>query len=191
MWTKFTWHLCRFGPVEFMCCRHHNLQSVMCIIEICWMLSAQATSGGGGWPMSVWLTPDLRPFIGGTYFPPRDSGRRTGLKTVLLRIIEQVGANIYVSYNLKYFTLLHIYIYIYIYIHTVACIQCSIGTKGPKVCQENIPHTLHHHHQPEPLRQGRINPCFHVLYAKFWPFHLNVAAEIETHQTRQHFYNLL
>ncbi len=72
----------------------------------------------------------------------------------------------------------------------MACIQCSIGTKGPKVCQENIPHTLHHH-QPEPLRQGRINPCFHVLYAKFWPFHLNVAAEIETHQTRQHFYNLL
>ncbi len=29
---------------------------------------------------------------------------------------------------------------------TVAFKQCSIGTKGPKVCQENIPHTLHHHH---------------------------------------------
>jgi len=60
------------------------------LIEIQLMLSAQATSGGGGWPMSVWLTPDLRPFLGGTYFPPRDSGRRPGLKTVLLRIIEQV-----------------------------------------------------------------------------------------------------
>ncbi len=67
---------------------------VSCIIEIRWMLSAQATSGGGGWPMSVWLTPDLKPFIGGTYFPPRESGRRPGLKTVLLRIIEQVGAKI-------------------------------------------------------------------------------------------------
>lgn len=41
--------------------------------------------------MSVWLTPDLRPFIGGTYFPPRDQGRQPGLKTVLLRIIEQVA----------------------------------------------------------------------------------------------------
>lgn len=40
--------------------------------------------------MSVWLTPDLRPFIGGTYFPPKDSGRRPGLKTVLTRIMEQV-----------------------------------------------------------------------------------------------------
>lgn len=40
--------------------------------------------------MSVWLTPDLRPFIGGTYFLPRDHGRRPGLKTVLLRIIDQV-----------------------------------------------------------------------------------------------------
>ncbi len=50
---------------------------------------------------------------------------------------------------------------------------------------------LHHHHQPEPLRQDRMDPCFQVLYAKFWPYHLNVAAEIETHQTRQRFYNLL
>lgn len=55
---------------------------------ICFPL--QATSEGGGWPMSVWLTPDLRPFIGGTYFPPRDLGRRPGFKTVLLRIMEQV-----------------------------------------------------------------------------------------------------
>ncbi len=36
-----------------------------------------------------------------------------------------------------------------------------------------------------------MNPCFHVLYAKFWPYYLNVVAEIETHQTRQRFSNLL
>ncbi len=36
-----------------------------------------------------------------------------------------------------------------------------------------------------------MNPCFYILYAKFWPYHLNVAAEIETHQTRQRFSNLL
>lgn len=40
--------------------------------------------------MSAWLTPDLRPFIGGTYFPPRDQRGRPGLKTVLMRIMEQV-----------------------------------------------------------------------------------------------------
>ncbi len=70
-------------------------------------------------------------------------------------------------------------------------IRCSMDTKGLKVYQENIPHTLHHHQQPEPLRRYRMDPCFHVLYAKFWPYHLNVAAEIKTHQTRQRFSNLL
>ncbi|KAM4716017.1 spermatogenesis-associated protein 20 isoform 1-T1 [Anableps anableps] len=58
-------------------------------VDKVYMTFVQATSGGGGWPMSVWLTPDLRPFIGGTYFPPRDQGRRPGFKTVLTRIIEQ------------------------------------------------------------------------------------------------------
>ncbi len=57
--------------------------------------------------------------------------------------------------------------------------QCSIGTK----CAKKISPTPLHHHQLELLRQGRMDPCFHVLYAKFWPYHLNVAAEIETHQT--------
>ncbi|TRY94239.1 hypothetical protein DNTS_021997, partial [Danionella cerebrum] len=62
-------------------------------VDKVYMTFVQATSGGGGWPMSVWLTPDLKPFIGGTYFPPRDSGRRPGLKTVLFRIIEQWQTN--------------------------------------------------------------------------------------------------
>uniref|UniRef100_A0A8B9KBJ2 Spermatogenesis associated 20 n=1 Tax=Astyanax mexicanus TaxID=7994 RepID=A0A8B9KBJ2_ASTMX len=58
-------------------------------VDKVYMTFVQATSGGGGWPMSVWLTPSLRPFIGGTYFPPRDSSRRPGFKTILLRIMEQ------------------------------------------------------------------------------------------------------
>ncbi len=45
--------------------------------------------------------------------------------------------------------------------------QCSIGTKGPKMCQKKSPTPLNHHHQPEPLRQGRMDPGFHVLYTKF------------------------
>jgi uncharacterized protein len=37
-----------------------------------YMTATQATTGGGGWPMSVWLTPDLKPFYCGTYFPAKN-----------------------------------------------------------------------------------------------------------------------
>jgi uncharacterized protein YyaL (SSP411 family) len=53
-----------------------------------YMSYIQATTGSGGWPMSVWLTPDLKPFAGGTYFPPEDRGGRAGLMTALERIAE-------------------------------------------------------------------------------------------------------
>ncbi len=39
-------------------------------IDKIYMTATLATTGGGGWPMSVWLTPDLKPFYCGTYFPP-------------------------------------------------------------------------------------------------------------------------
>ncbi|KAH9948039.1 hypothetical protein B0H21DRAFT_735904 [Amylocystis lapponica] len=39
-------------------------------VDRLYMLFLQATTGGGGWPMSVWLTPELHPFFAGTYFPP-------------------------------------------------------------------------------------------------------------------------
>lgn len=52
---------------------------------------SQATSSGGGWPMNVWLTPSLQPFVGGTYFPPEDGLTRVGFRTVLTRIRDQVG----------------------------------------------------------------------------------------------------
>ena len=44
------------------------------------MTFVQATTGGGGWPMSVWLTPELKPFFGGTYFPPDDRYGRAGFR---------------------------------------------------------------------------------------------------------------
>ncbi len=69
--------------------------------------------------------------------------------------------------------------------------NAQLVLRGPKCAKKISPTPLHHHHQPEPLRQGRMDPCFHVLYAKFWPYHLNVAAEIETLQTRQRFYKPL
>jgi hypothetical protein len=46
----------------------------------------QSTTGRGGWPMSVWLTPDRNPFFGGSYFPPEDRYGMTGFKTILLSI---------------------------------------------------------------------------------------------------------
>lgn len=51
----------------------------------------KATQGGGGWPMSVFLTPELKPFVGGTYFPPEDSYDRPGFATILKKISEQVS----------------------------------------------------------------------------------------------------
>jgi uncharacterized protein YyaL (SSP411 family) len=43
---------------------------------------------GGGWPLSMFLTPDAKPLMGGTYFPPRDKDGMLGFSTVLDRVIE-------------------------------------------------------------------------------------------------------
>jgi uncharacterized protein YyaL (SSP411 family) len=48
-----------------------------------YMAAVQAMTGGGGWPMSVFLTPDLAPFFGGTYFPPEDRHGMPGFPRVL------------------------------------------------------------------------------------------------------------
>jgi uncharacterized protein YyaL (SSP411 family) len=48
-----------------------------------YMAAVQAMTGGGGWPMSVFLTPDLEPFYGGTYFPPDDRHGLPAFRRVL------------------------------------------------------------------------------------------------------------
>jgi len=55
-------------------------------IDRIYMTFVQATTGSGGWPMSVWLTPDLRPFFGGTYFPPVNRFGHPGFPAVLTQI---------------------------------------------------------------------------------------------------------
>lgn len=50
------------------------------------MTFVQATTGQGGWPLNVFLTPDLRPFFGGTYFPPTDRPGRPGFLSLLTQI---------------------------------------------------------------------------------------------------------
>ncbi|WVZ05300.1 hypothetical protein V8G54_018646 [Vigna mungo] len=46
----------------------------------------KALYGGGGWPLSVFLSPDLKPLMGGTYFPPDDKYGRPGFKTILRKV---------------------------------------------------------------------------------------------------------
>ena len=57
-------------------------------VDRVYMTFVQATTGGGGWPMSVWLTPRLEPFVGGTYFPPEDRFGQPAFKRILQRIAE-------------------------------------------------------------------------------------------------------
>ncbi|MBI3472482.1 MAG: thioredoxin domain-containing protein [Candidatus Solibacter usitatus] len=57
-------------------------------VDRIYMTYVQATTGGGGWPMSVWLTPDLKPFVGGTYFPPDNRYGKPGFPAVLERIAQ-------------------------------------------------------------------------------------------------------
>ncbi|XP_071796859.1 spermatogenesis-associated protein 20-like [Asterias amurensis] len=58
-------------------------------VDRVYMTFVQASSGGGGWPMSVWLTPDLKPIVGGTYFPPADRYGRPGFATIVKSIYSQ------------------------------------------------------------------------------------------------------
>lgn len=58
-----------------------------------YMSAVQSITGQGGWPMSVFLTPDLQPFYGGTYFPPVDRYGMPGFPTVLLSIARAYQSN--------------------------------------------------------------------------------------------------
>jgi uncharacterized protein YyaL (SSP411 family) len=53
-----------------------------------YMTAVQLLTQHGGWPMSVWLTPDLKPFYGGTYFPPADRHGLPGFLRLLLALID-------------------------------------------------------------------------------------------------------
>jgi uncharacterized protein YyaL (SSP411 family) len=55
-------------------------------VDRIYMTFVQATTGGGGWPMSVWLTPALQPFFGGTYFPPENRWGHPGFGSVLTQV---------------------------------------------------------------------------------------------------------
>lgn len=58
-------------------------------VDKLYMAFIQAISGGGGWPMSVFLTPDLEPITGGTYFPPDDAYQRPGFASILKMVADK------------------------------------------------------------------------------------------------------
>jgi uncharacterized protein YyaL (SSP411 family) len=57
-------------------------------VDRVYMTAVQAMTGQGGWPLSVWLTPEGKPFYGGTYFPPHGAYGRPGFTEVLRQIAQ-------------------------------------------------------------------------------------------------------
>jgi len=60
-------------------------------VDRVYMAFVQATTGSGGWPLSVWLTPSLEPFYGGTYFPPVAAWGRPSFRDVLREVARAWG----------------------------------------------------------------------------------------------------
>src|ERR1700727_2768209 len=57
-------------------------------VDTRYQAAVSSISGQGGWPLTAFLTPDGKPYFGGTYFPPDDRHGRPGLKRVLLTMAE-------------------------------------------------------------------------------------------------------
>jgi uncharacterized protein len=57
-------------------------------VDHIYMTVCQALTGGGGWPLTVILTPDRKPFFAGTYFPPESRFGRSGLKEILYQVVS-------------------------------------------------------------------------------------------------------
>ena len=55
-------------------------------LDAAYMQYVQLTMGRGGWPLSVWATPDGEPFLGGTYYPPTSKPGQTGFSELLTRL---------------------------------------------------------------------------------------------------------
>ena len=57
-------------------------------VDTRYQAAVAAISGQGGWPLTAFLTPDGKPYFGGTYFPPEDQHGRPGFRRVLLTMAE-------------------------------------------------------------------------------------------------------
>ncbi len=61
-------------------------------VDARYQAAVSAISGQGGWPLTAFLTPEGKPFFGGTYFPPDDQGGRPGFKRILQAVAEAFRA---------------------------------------------------------------------------------------------------
>ena len=59
-------------------------------IDAVYMKAIIALNGHGGWPMSVFLTPECKPYFGGTYFPPTPKHNRPGFPQILDQYIQPI-----------------------------------------------------------------------------------------------------
>ena len=57
-------------------------------VDARYQAAVSAISGQGGWPLTGFLTPEGKPFFGGTYFPPEDAMGRPGFKRILMTVAE-------------------------------------------------------------------------------------------------------
>ncbi len=57
-------------------------------VDKIYMTAVQSLTGQGGWPLNCFLTPDLKPFYGGTYFPPENRHGRASFLQVLRQIVN-------------------------------------------------------------------------------------------------------
>jgi len=62
-------------------------------VDSTYMAACQIMTGRGGWPLTVFLTPDLKPFFAGTYFPKDDSELSVGLRSIVLKVKGIWGEN--------------------------------------------------------------------------------------------------
>ena len=79
-------HIAKIMNEHFICIKVDREQRPD--VDDVYMTAVQMMTGSGGWPLSVFLTPDGKPFYGGTYFPPKDMYGRPGFGRLLLMIAD-------------------------------------------------------------------------------------------------------
>ena len=79
-------HIAKIMNEHFVCIKVDREQRPD--VDAVYMTAVQMMTGSGGWPLSVFLTPDGKPFYGGTYFAPKDMYGRPGFEHLLLAIAD-------------------------------------------------------------------------------------------------------
>ena len=70
-------------------------------VDSVYMSVCQAITGNGGWPMSIFMTPEQKPFYAGTYFPPASRYGMMGFRDLLLAIAQQWKINRKTCWHLR------------------------------------------------------------------------------------------